>query len=114
MQLFIFTSLIISYPSPNRQLFGDGLYQTDMVCASSQCFYGDIDISSIVSDRFNFMAHLLVCLMYLIYSIILSFHFFGGYNHGPCGCEVGFVTFVPAIIVENLLWSTLFLVGEEY
>ena len=29
-----------------------------------------------------------------IYSIILSFNFFafGGYNHGPCGCEVGFVT----------------------
>ena len=28
-----------------------------------------------------------------MYSIILPFHFFGGYNHGPCGCEVGFVTF---------------------
>ena len=27
-----------------------------------------------------------------IYSIILSYNFFGGYNHGPCGGEVGFVT----------------------
>ena len=35
----IFTSPIISYPCPNRQLFGDHLYQTDKVCASSQCFW---------------------------------------------------------------------------
>ena len=46
-----------------------------------------------------------------IHSIILSFNLFGVYNPGPCGGEVGFCNLVPAVIVENLLWSTLFLVG---
>ena len=50
--------------------------QTDKVCESIHFFKGDTaDISSMVSGRFHFMAHLLVL---CIYSIILSFHFFGG------------------------------------
>ena len=32
-------------------------------------------------------------LSYLNVFYYLAFHFLGGYNHGPCGCEVGFVTF---------------------
>ena len=32
----------------------------------------------------------LLCLMYLFYYFVISF--LGGYNHGPCGGGVGFVT----------------------
>ena len=43
-----------------------------------------------------YLIGLIAWLIYLfvlcIYSIILSFNLFGGYNPGPSGCEVGFVT----------------------
>ena len=65
--------------------------QTDKVCASIQflkwyCWYFFYGIWQ-VSFHGSF-----TCFVLCIYSIILSFNFFGGYNHGPCGCEVGFVT----------------------
>ena len=43
-----------------------------------------------------YLIGLIAWLIYLfvlcIHSIILSFNLFGGYNPGPSGCEVGFVT----------------------
>ena len=55
-------------------------------------FKGDTaDISSMVSGRFHFMAHLLV-LPYVFILLFCHLISLGGYNHGPCGCDVGFVT----------------------
>ena len=46
-------------------------------------------------DRTNSLVFVLFCFVvfilfyvFCIYSVILSFHFFRGYNHGLCSCEV--------------------------
>ena len=85
----VFTSPIISYPCHNY-FWGTAFIKLIRYVHLASVF--NVILIFLLWYLIGVVLNLIYLFVLCIHSTVLSFNLFGGYNHGLCGCEVGFVT----------------------